>query len=50
MAEAETTDIYARHQALYSRVPVPPHVPPELVVEFDHLHPPGIEKGDVHSA
>jgi cytochrome P450 len=50
MAEADSTDIYARHQALYERVPVPAHVPPELVVDFDYLHPAGIEEGDVYTA
>lgn len=50
MAEGETMDIYAQHQALYSRVPVPAHVPPELVVDFDYLRPAGIDDGDVYSA
>ena len=34
----------------YSNVPVPDHVPPELVVDFDYFHPAGIEEGDVYSA
>ena len=50
MAEADSTDIYSRHRALYDRVAVPAHVPPELVVDFDYLHPPGIDDGDVYSA
>lgn len=50
MADADMVDIYAQHQALYNRVPVPDHVPPELVVDFDYLHPPGIEEGDVYTA
>jgi len=50
MAEGETADIYARHQALYDRVPVPAHVPPERVVDFDYLHPAGLEEGDVYTA
>lgn len=50
MTETDTTDIYARHQALYDRVPVPPHVSPERVVDFDYLHPPGLEEGDVYTA
>ena len=28
----------------------PTHVPPELVVDFDYMHPPGIEAGDVYAA
>lgn len=47
---AESADIYAQHQSLYDRVPVPPHVPPERVVDFDYLHPPGVEEGDVYTA
>jgi len=50
MAETEIADPYAQHQALYERVPVPAHVPPELVVDFDYLHPAGIEEGDVYTA
>lgn len=50
MAEADSVDIYAQHQSLYDRVPVPAHVPPELVVDFDYLHPPGMEEGDVYTA
>ncbi|MBH1998912.1 MAG: cytochrome P450 [Sphingomonadaceae bacterium] len=50
MAEAGSTDIYAQHQSLYERVSMPAHVPPELVVDFDYLHPSGIEEGDVYTA
>lgn len=50
MTETDTTDIYTRHLALYDRVPVPPHVSPERVVDFDYLHPPGLEEGDVYTA
>lgn len=50
MTETDTADIYARHQALYDRVTVPSHVPPERVVDFDYLHPPGLEEGDVYTA
>ena len=50
MADAEPADIYSSHQALYARVPVPAHVSPELIVDFDYLHPPGIEEGDVYTA
>src|SRR5262249_9075406 len=28
----------------------PAHVPPELVVDFDYMHPPGVESGDVYAA
>jgi cytochrome P450 len=28
----------------------PPHVLPELIVDFDYMHPPGIEDGDVYAA
>ncbi|SCW60029.1 Cytochrome P450 [Sphingobium faniae] len=50
MTDVDSVDIYAQHQSLYDRVPVPPHVPPELVVDFDYLHPAGIEQGDVYTA
>lgn len=51
MPTADTQpDIYAQHQALYSTVPLPTHVPAELVVDFDYLHPPGLAEGDVYTA
>lgn len=50
MSEADQMDIYAEHQALYEAVPTPAHVPPELVVDFDYLRPPGIDEGDVYTA
>src|SRR5437868_15282304 len=51
MADHERADLYARHQALYEKVPVPDHVPAELVVDFDYLHPPGMDAGeDVYTA
>jgi cytochrome P450 len=30
--------------------PVPPHVDPALVVDFDYMNPPGMEDGDVYKA
>lgn len=50
MSETAAADPYASHQALYSRVPVPDHVPADRVVEFDYIHPAGIEEGDVYTA
>lgn len=50
MNDATTADIYAQHQALYTRVPVPDHIPADRVVDFDYLHPDGIEEGDVYTA
>lgn len=50
LSDDRGADLYARHQALYARVPTPAHVRPELVADFDYLDPPGIEDGDVYSA
>lgn len=50
MTQGKSADIYAQHRALYDRVAVPGHVPPELVVDFDYLHPPRIEESDVYGA
>ena len=50
MSETAAADPYASHQALYNRVPVPDHVPDDRVVEFDYIHPAGIEEGDVYTA
>lgn len=38
------------HVPNYGSVPKPPHVPDELVVDFDYFHPLGIEEADVYSA
>ncbi|GAC1572106.1 MAG: hypothetical protein NVS3B5_00760 [Sphingomicrobium sp.] len=46
MAQTDVTDPYAEHQSLYRSVPVPDHVPSELVVDFDYLHPPGMADGE----
>ncbi len=47
----EKTEIYARHKELYSSVPKPDHVPQDLVVDFDYLHPAEMDKGkDVYEA
>lgn len=51
MEDSQTLDPYAQHQALYASVPVPPHVPADRVVDFDYLHPLGMEQGeDVYTA
>lgn len=50
MAEAQTQDIYSQHQALFQRVEVPSHVPEDRIVDFDYLHPPGMDEGDVYTA
>lgn len=51
MADQDTVDPYAQHRALYACVPKPAHVPDELVVDFDYLHPAGMERGeDVYTA
>lgn len=50
MANENKADVYARHDALYDRVPTPDHVPADRVVDFDYLHPPGIDEGDVYTA
>lgn len=50
MSDADQLDAYARHDSLYNSVPVPPHVSRERVVDFDYLHPPGMEDGDVYTA
>lgn len=43
--------IYEQHRALYGSVAVPDHVPSELVVDFDYLHPAGMaDGGDVYAA
>jgi cytochrome P450 len=34
----------------YGKVATPAHVPPELVVDFDYFHPPGMAEGDVYTA
>ena len=34
----------------FGLVPRPDHVRPDLVVDFDYYHPPGIEDGDVYAA
>jgi cytochrome P450 len=34
----------------YGKVPVPSHVPAELVVDFDYFRPPGMAEGDVYTA
>ncbi|RTL21012.1 MAG: cytochrome P450 [Sphingomonadaceae bacterium] len=46
MADQKATDIYAQHRALYASAPKPAHVPDELVVDYDYLHPAGIGNGD----
>jgi hypothetical protein len=33
----------------YATVAKPPHVADELVVDFDYLHPEGLEEGDVYT-
>ncbi|MHA0319745.1 hypothetical protein ACXY7D_16095 [Sphingomonas melonis] len=51
MADEQSIDIYAQHRALYASAPKPPHVPEDLVVDYDYRHPAGMDNGeDVYTA
>ncbi|BAI75279.1 cytochrome P450 (plasmid) [Azospirillum sp. B510] len=50
MAESAEQGPYVDANAIFRRVPAPPHIPADRMIDFDYRHPAGLEEGDVYTA